>query len=190
MEDIRSNAIQYAHDNASRFLSELKQFASIPSISTDEASKANVQRAAEWIANHLRSLGMEHVQVFSTPGHPIVYGDWLKADPNSPTALIYGHYDVQPVDPIELWKSAPFSPDIRADNIYARGITDMKGQVLVALDAIEAILKTPPQSLRYQHRLPSGHPISRHFLRRIRKCLAVMSPSIPMQEGYLQKSPV
>jgi acetylornithine deacetylase/succinyl-diaminopimelate desuccinylase-like protein len=150
MEDIRSNAIQYAHDNASRFLSELKQFASIPSISTDEASKANVQRAAEWIANHLRSLGMEHVQVFSTPGHPIVYGDWLKADPNSPTALIYGHYDVQPVDPIELWKSAPFSPDIRADNIYARGITDMKGQVLVALDAIEAILKTSALPINFK----------------------------------------
>ena len=77
-----------------------------------------------------------------TPGHPVVYGDWLGAGDKAPTALIYGHYDVQPVDPLNLWISGPFSPDVRGDNIYARGITDMKGQMMVALDAIEAIIKT------------------------------------------------
>jgi acetylornithine deacetylase/succinyl-diaminopimelate desuccinylase-like protein len=142
MADPISKAIQYAHENATRFLDDLKIFASVPSISTDEASKASVIRAAEWAANHLRSLGMQNVQVFSTPGHPVVYGDWLKAGANAPTALIYGHYDVQPVDPLNLWISAPFNPEVRGDYIYARGITDMKGQMLVALDAIEAITKT------------------------------------------------
>jgi acetylornithine deacetylase/succinyl-diaminopimelate desuccinylase-like protein len=142
MTDPRSSAIQYAHDHASRFLDELKEFASIPSISTDEASKADVLHAANWVANHLRSLGIANVQVFPTPGHPVVYGEWLKAGNKAPTALIYGHYDVQPVDPLNLWISGPFNPEIRGDYIYARGSTDMKGQMMVALDAIESILKT------------------------------------------------
>jgi acetylornithine deacetylase/succinyl-diaminopimelate desuccinylase-like protein len=142
MTDPRSSAIQYAHDHASRFLDELKEFASIPSISTDEASKADVLHAANWVANHLRSLGMANVQVFPTPGHPVVYGEWLKAGNKAPTALIYGHYDVQPVDPLNLWISGPFNPEVRGDYIYARGSTDMKGQMMVALDAIESISKT------------------------------------------------
>jgi len=142
MTDPRSSAIQYAHENATRFLDELKEFASIPSISTDEASKANVLHAADWVANHLRSLGMANVQIFTTPGHPVVYGEWLEAGDKAPTALIYGHYDVQPVDPLNLWISGPFTPDVRGDYIYARGSTDMKGQMMVALDAIDSILKT------------------------------------------------
>jgi acetylornithine deacetylase/succinyl-diaminopimelate desuccinylase-like protein len=142
MTDVRSQAVQYAHENKKHYLADLKQFATIPSISTNELSKQDVQRAADWIGNHLRSLGMEHIQIFATPGHPIVYADWLKAGENKPTVLIYGHYDVQPVDPLDLWISPPFTPEIRDDYIYARGVTDMKGQMLVALDAIEAILKT------------------------------------------------
>ena len=142
MTDPRSSAIQYAHENATRFLDELKEFASIPSISTDEASKANVLHAADWVANHLRSLGMANVQIFTTPGHPVVYGEWLEAGDKAPTALIYGHYDVQPVEPLNLWISGPFTPDVRGDYIYARGSTDMKGQMMVALDAIDSILKT------------------------------------------------
>ena len=142
MTDSHSSAIQYAHDNASRFLEELKDFASIASISTDESSKADVLHAANWITNHIRSFGMENVQDFSNPRSPCciwrVVGSWNKA----PTALIYGHYDVQPVDPLNLWITGPFNPDVRGDYIYARGITDMKGQMLVALDAIESILKT------------------------------------------------
>ena len=142
MTDPHSSAIQYAHDHASRFLDELKEFASIPSISTNEASKADVLHAANWVAHHLRSLGIANVQVFTTPGHPVVYGEWLKAGNKAPTALIYGHYDVQPVDPLNLWISGPFNPEVRGDYIYARGSTDMKGQMMVALDAIESISKT------------------------------------------------
>jgi len=142
MTDYRTSAIQYAHENSTRFLDELKDFASIPSISTDETTKTSILQAAQWLANHLRSLGMENIQIFQTAGHPVVYGDYLKAGDKAPIAMIYGHYDVQPVDPLNLWLSEPFSPDVRGDYIYARGITDMKGQILVSLDAIEAILKT------------------------------------------------
>jgi acetylornithine deacetylase/succinyl-diaminopimelate desuccinylase-like protein len=142
MPDPRLSAIQYAHANANRFLEELKDYASIASISTDDSTKADVLCAAEWTASHLRSLGIENVQIFPTAGHPIVFGEWLNAGKTAPTALIYGHYDVQPVDPLNLWVTAPFKPDVRGDYIYARGISDMKGQVLVALNALESILKT------------------------------------------------
>jgi acetylornithine deacetylase/succinyl-diaminopimelate desuccinylase-like protein len=142
MTDPRSSAIQYAHNNAARFLDDLKDFCSIPSISTDEASKAGIQSAAEWLVNYLRRLRMENVKIFQTPGHPVVYGEWLNAGETAPTALIYGHYDVQPVDPINLWETNPFAPDIRGDHIFGRGTTDMKGQILVALDAIDAIVYT------------------------------------------------
>jgi len=142
MTDPRSSAIQYAHENAAHFMDELKNFGSIASISTDDTKKADIQQAAEWLAQHLNLLGINHVQVFQTPGHPVVFGEWLEAGNTAPTALIYGHYDVQPVDPLNLWTSSPFNPDIRGDYIYGRGIADMKGQVMVALDALEAVVKT------------------------------------------------
>ncbi len=142
MTDPRSAAIQYAHDNAPRFLDELKEFATIPSISTDEAAKPDVLHAAEWVATHMRSLGIESVQILPSGGHPVVYGEYIHAGSKAPIALIYGHYDVQPVDPLNLWVTPPFTPDVRGDYIYARGITDMKGQMMVALDAFEAIIKT------------------------------------------------
>ena len=150
MTDPRTDAIQYAHTNAGRFLEQLKQLSSIPSISTSENSKGEVLRAAAWLANHLRSLGMANIQIFETPGLPIVYGEWLQAGKNAPTALVYGHYDVQPVDPLNLWVSDPFSPEIRGDYIFARGSTDMKGQLLVALDAIEAIMQTSQLPLNFK----------------------------------------
>src|SRR5512135_3149293 len=103
MTDAQTSALQYAHENAGHFLDDLKTFASIPSISTDERSKADVNRAAEWLANHLRVLGMANVQVMPTGGHPVVYGEWLQAGEDAPTALVYGHYDVQPADPLDLW---------------------------------------------------------------------------------------
>lgn len=150
MADSLNSAILYAHENANRFLDELKSFASIPSISTDEKSKAEVIHAAEWLADHLRSLGMANVQIIPTPGHPVVYGEWLRAGPNTITALIYGHYDVQPVDPLNLWISGPFDPQVRGDYIYGRGCTDMKGQILVALNAIEAIMKSGPLPINFK----------------------------------------
>jgi acetylornithine deacetylase/succinyl-diaminopimelate desuccinylase-like protein len=150
MADLRVSAIQYAHENATRFLDELKELTSIPSISTEVSSKGEVVHAANWIASHLRSLGMKNVQIFPTDGHPVVYAEWLEASYKAPTALIYGHYDVQPVDPLNLWISGPFTPTVRGDYIYARGISDMKGQMMVALDAIEAILKTGPLPINFK----------------------------------------
>lgn len=147
MKDPRSTALQYAHANAPRFLEELKDFTRIPSISTDPSAKQDMQRAAEWIASQLANLGIQNVQIFPTPGHPVVYGELFEAPPSAPTVLIYGHYDVQPVDPLDLWVSGPFEPEIRGENIYARGITDMKGQVMIALKAIESIRRTGPMPI-------------------------------------------
>src|SRR5512143_3217569 len=128
MTDQRTSAIQYAHDNAGRFLDQLKELTSIPSISTNDSARAEIDRAAEWLANHLRELGMANVQEFQTPGHPVVFGEWMQAGQNALTALVYGHYDVQPADPLDLWSSGPFTPEVRGDYIYGRGCSDLEGQ--------------------------------------------------------------
>ncbi len=142
MTDPRQNALEYAHQNNGRFLDELIEFLAIPSISTSPENNADVQRCAEWVAAQLRSLGMDNVQILPTGGHPVVYGEQLKAGKDAPTVLVYGHYDVQPVDPLELWTSDPFKGEVRGDNLYARGSSDMKGQVIASLKAVEAIVKT------------------------------------------------
>lgn len=135
-------ALQYAHQNRERFLAELKEVLTIPSISTDPDHKADMQHAAEWMAAQLRSLGMQNVQIMPTGGHPVVYGEWLEAGKSAPTIMIYGHYDVQPPDPIELWVTPPFEPEVRGDELFARGSADMKGQVVASLKAVEAVVKT------------------------------------------------
>ncbi|MFC4766551.1 dipeptidase [Effusibacillus consociatus] len=132
---------QYFTENRDRHLNELKQLLQIPSISALSENKKDVIRAAEWIANSLKQAGMDNVKVMPTKGHPVVYGEWLKAE-GKPTVLIYGHYDVQPVDPLELWETPPFEPDIRDHKIYARGATDDKGQTFMHIKALEAILHT------------------------------------------------
>ncbi len=142
MEIHRTNAIQYAHDQRDRFLKDLREYASIPSVSTDPNAVADIQRTAEWTAAHLKSIGMSRVEVMPTGGHPVVYAELLKAGPKAPTLLVYGHYDVQPAEPLELWESKPYEPTVRGEHIYARGIADMKGQVLAAMDAIEAVVRT------------------------------------------------
>ncbi|MDT3424959.1 acetylornithine deacetylase/succinyl-diaminopimelate desuccinylase-like protein [Paenibacillus forsythiae] len=130
---------QYLRNNRSRHLEELKQYLSIPSISALSGHKQNMVQAAEWTAEALRRIGIEHVQVMPTGGHPVVYGEWLKAE-GKPTALIYGHYDVQPVDPLHLWDTPPFEPVILEDKIYARGASDNKGQIFMHIKALEALL--------------------------------------------------
>ncbi|HET7616101.1 MAG TPA: dipeptidase [Bacillales bacterium] len=135
MTDFR-NLLQENRDN---HLDELKQFLSIASVSALSEHKEDVLKGAEWTADALKKAGMENVKIMPTKRHPVVYGDWLKAE-GKPTALIYGHYDVQPVDPIELWETQPFEPDIRDDKIYARGATDDKGQVFMHIKALETIL--------------------------------------------------
>jgi len=141
MADQRAIALQYVHQNKEKFLSEYKQLLSIPSISTETSHARDIRKAAEWMADQLRGLGMKKVQIFKTAMHPIVYGEWLEAK-GAPTLLVYGHYDVQPVDPLELWKSGPFDPVIRDENIYARGASDMKGQAMITLKAVEALVET------------------------------------------------
>ncbi|NOH04063.1 MAG: dipeptidase [Chloroflexi bacterium] len=135
-------ALEYVRANRERYLSELKEFVNIPSISTLDEYKADVQRAAEWVAGQLRSLGMNNVQIMPTAGHPVVYGEWMRAGKSAPTIMIYGHYDVQPVDPIELWTSDPFRAEVRGDYLFGRGTSDMKGQVVASLKAVEAIVRT------------------------------------------------
>jgi len=134
-----SSALAYIQDHREHFLEELEAFVSIASISTDPAAKPEMQRAAEWVAGQLRRLRMQNVAIYPTAGHSVVYGEWLGAGPAKPTVLIYGHYDVQPPEPLELWETPPFEPTRRGENLYGRGASDMKGQVMIALKALEAL---------------------------------------------------
>ena len=134
-----SPAVAFATQNHSRFLSELKDFLRIPSISTLPEHKDDCRRAAEFVASELKRIGIENVCILDTKGHPLVYGDWLHAA-GKPTALVYGHYDVQPTDPIDEWTSPPFEPTERNGNIYARGAVDDKGQVWAQIKALESLM--------------------------------------------------
>ena len=134
------NPYEYLEAHRDGFLEELMDLLRIPSISTLSAHNGDVRRAAEWVADHLRAIGMTQVEIVETRRHPIVYAEWLGA-PGKPTVLIYGHYDVQPVDdPEGLWRSDPFEPVIRDGHLYARGATDDKGQTFVQMKAIQALL--------------------------------------------------
>lgn len=132
----------YAHEHRERFIEELKEFLRIPSISTLPDHRADIQKAASWLAEHLRAIGIDEVEVVQTQRHPIVYGEWLGAGDDAPTALVYGHYDVQPVDPVDECHTPPFEPTIKDGNIYGRGTADDKGQLFIHLKAIESYLET------------------------------------------------
>ncbi len=135
-------AIQtYIEENKERFIEELKEFLRIPSVSTDAANAHEVVRCANWLADHLRKIGLEIVEVHETPGHPIVYAEYNKAV-GKPTIMLYGHYDVQPPEPLNLWVTPPFEPTIRDGMIFARGATDDKGQVFAHVKGIETLLAT------------------------------------------------
>jgi acetylornithine deacetylase/succinyl-diaminopimelate desuccinylase-like protein len=123
-----------------QYLDELKEFLKIPSISALPEHKSDVLAGAKWLAGSLDNIGMENIEVIETEGHPIVYADWLHAE-GKPTVLIYGHYDVQPADPLELWETPPFEPVVRDDKLFARGATDDKGQLFLHIKAIETIMK-------------------------------------------------
>jgi acetylornithine deacetylase/succinyl-diaminopimelate desuccinylase-like protein len=134
------NVIDFINVNRERYLEELKAFLAIPSISALPEHAGDVRRCADWCAAEMTRIGLQHVRLIDTPGNPVVYGDWLGAA-GAPTILFYGHYDVQPVDPLELWASPPFEATIRDGEIYARGSADDKGQVFMHFKAIEAHLK-------------------------------------------------
>ena len=130
---------QYIDANRDRFLAELLDFLRIPSISADPAYAGSVRQTAEWVADNLRKAGADHVHLEETAGFPIVYGEKM-VDPSAPTVLVYGHYDVQPADPLELWDNPPFEPVIKDGLIFARGACDDKGQVFMHVKAFEAML--------------------------------------------------
>lgn len=135
------NTIKFLAEHHHRFEQELIDILKIPSISSDPERKADMQVMAELLQTEMNDIGLERSQIIATAGHPVVYSEWLKA-PGKPTLLIYGHYDVQPVDPVDLWDSPPFEPVIKGDKIYARGSADDKGQIFMHLKTIEAFLKT------------------------------------------------
>jgi acetylornithine deacetylase/succinyl-diaminopimelate desuccinylase-like protein len=152
-----SPAVTFARENQKRFLEELKDLLRIPSVSTLEEHKPDIEKAAKFVSNNLESIGFENVEIIKTAGHPLIYADWLHAS-GKPTALCYAHYDVQPPDPLNEWKSPPFvdreaypaedeaaiawtEPSVRNDNIYARGAVDDKGQLWMEVKAFESMFK-------------------------------------------------
>jgi len=135
------NVINYINSNKENYVDELKDFLKIPSISTLAENKKDMSTAAEFVSKKMKTAGLENVNIIQTKGHPLVYADWLHA-PGKPTVLVYGHYDVQPVDPIDLWDSPPFEPTIKDGKIFARGATDDKGQMYMHIKSVEAFFKT------------------------------------------------
>lgn len=136
---MESRIDQYFTRNRERHLAELAEFLRIPSVSTLPQHKPDMLRAADWLAGQLRAVGARQVEIIGTKGHPVVYGEWLEA-PGAPTILIYGHYDVQPPDPLEKWESPPFEPSFRENRLYCRGVSDDKGPLFIAVKAVEALL--------------------------------------------------
>ncbi|HUQ87364.1 MAG TPA: dipeptidase [Vicinamibacterales bacterium] len=132
--------VDFINVNRDRYINEMKQYLAIPSISALPEHKGDVRKCAEWTRDEMSRIGLQKCRLEETPGHPVVYGEWLGA-PGKPTILFYGHYDVQPVDPVNLWTSPPFEATIRDGEIYARGSADDKGQVFMHFKAVEAHLK-------------------------------------------------
>jgi acetylornithine deacetylase/succinyl-diaminopimelate desuccinylase-like protein len=136
------SAVEFARTQQPRFLEELKSLLRIPSISTLSEHVGDVRFAAQSLAGEMERIGLEHVRVIETSGHPLVYGDWLHAA-GKPTCLAYGHYDVQPADPLDEWHTPPFEPTERNGNLYARGAVDDKGQMFMHLKALESLFQSP-----------------------------------------------
>jgi len=176
MNSPHASLLEYVKTNLPRFRRELDQLLAIPSVSTESARKGEVLAAAEWTAQALRSLGCGTVESFPTPGAPLVYGVSSPAGGSGPTVLIYGHYDVQPVDPLELWQSDPFRPTVRGEDLYARGASDMKGQILAVLKAVEAVLagggKRPAFKFLFEGEEEIGSTHLPEFIRTHRDLLA------------------
>jgi acetylornithine deacetylase/succinyl-diaminopimelate desuccinylase-like protein len=141
-QPLLDTALKHAEAHQQDHLAELLDFLQIPSVSTRPEHNADTHAAAEWLAQELIAAGLENVRTIPTDGQPLIYADWLNAGPDKPTVLIYGHYDVQPAEPFELWQTPPFAPAIRDNFIYARGSSDDKGQLYIHVKAVEAYLKS------------------------------------------------
>jgi acetylornithine deacetylase/succinyl-diaminopimelate desuccinylase-like protein len=151
-------AIDRAHSRKEIHLSEYMELLSIPSVSTLSEHKHDILRAAEWVAGQLRKAKMSRVEIIPTSGHPVVYGEWLGA-PGKPTVLVYGHYDVQPVDPLNEWTTGPFEPTIRGEDIYARGASDMKGQILAQIQAVQCLHEAGPLPINIKYMIEGEEEI-------------------------------
>src|SRR5438132_12868045 len=138
LQNAPGNIDTFVKDNRERLLDELLTLLRIPSISTSPEHKNDIASAAQYVADALAGVGLENIEIIPTSGHPLVYADWLHAE-GKPTVLCYGHYDVQPPDPLELWETPPFEPTIRNGNIYARRSADDKGQMYMHIKAVEAL---------------------------------------------------
>jgi acetylornithine deacetylase/succinyl-diaminopimelate desuccinylase-like protein len=161
--------LNYAHDHRDETVQILKELVSIPSISTSAEHETDIQRAAAWIADRLTKMGGKGVRIMRTKGHPIVYGELFSDKPSTQTVLVYGHYDVQPPEPLELWDSDPFQPEVKNGCLFGRGSSDMKGQLIACLAAIEAIQSTHslPVNLKFlfEGEEEIGSPHLAEFLR-------------------------
>ncbi len=166
----------YLQRNRSRHLDELQELLRIPSVSTDPDRAGEVRRAAGWVRDRLKAAGCTKAEIHDTPRHPIVYGEWLGAE-GAPTILVYGHYDVQPEDPVELWTTPPFEPTVRDGKLYARGASDDKGQFIIHVNALEAHLQssgTCPVNVKFllEGEEEIGSPNLVPFVKKERKRLA------------------
>jgi len=169
MTDPRNTALSYAHQNSQAFLDYLKSLVQIPSVSTSSDHAKAMKDTAENLANRLRGLGFSNVALHPTVGHPVVFGEYIVNQPGHKTVLIYGHYDVQPAEPLDLWKTPPFEPTQINENLFGRGASDMKGQVAASLAAVEAVLQAgePPVNIKFmiEGEEEIGSPNLSQFLR-------------------------
>ena len=180
-------ALKWFDANYDEKLKGYYQLLSIPSVSTDPERKTDIQAACDYLMEYLKDLGADKVQTFKTKVHPILYAEFLKAGPSAKTMLIYGHYDVQPADPINEWKTEAFTPTIVNDSLYARGASDMKGQVMAAIFAVEAVVKTAELPLNIKFLLEGeeeiGSPSLDSFIHSHKELLAcdmVLNPDAGM----------
>ena len=169
-------ALEYVQQHRAHFVSELMTLIRFPTVSTDAAHNFDLKACAYWLANHLQRIGLEHIKVVPTERHPLVYADWQRA-PNRPTVLIYGHYDVQPPDPLDEWEFAPFEPTLRANILYGRGACDDKGQFFTHVKALEAYLSTTgalPVNVKclFEGEEEIGSPHLTSFIERNQRALA------------------
>jgi acetylornithine deacetylase/succinyl-diaminopimelate desuccinylase-like protein len=174
--DDTRNALSYLEDSRERILAELEAFAAIPSVSTDPAHAGDILAAAQWVEQALSSAGPITVRTIPTAGNPVVYGEWLGA-PGAPTVLVYGHYDVQPPDPLEKWDSAPFTPTVRDGRLYARGVSDDKGPMLIPIKVAQAFFATSgklPVNVKFMFEGEEevGSPSLEDFIQRHRALLS------------------
>lgn len=139
---MKKDVLNYLTTHRTRLLEKLNDFLSIQSVSTNSNNKRDMHEAADFVQNYLNEIGFDRVKKQETNGHPLIYGEYSQAGPHAPTVLVYGHYDVQPVDPIDEWLSKPFTPEVRDGRLYARGASDDKGQVFMHLAVFEAMMKT------------------------------------------------